>query len=238
MIEPSTVRVDHCRLTVSERAWAFATDQAAAIDAHWTARCRTNPGFFNGVVLVLRTGDIVDDAFVGSFYKTDFKSFLYWKDHGFPEAHAYDGFGSVILRSREGHVFLGRQTAGNINSGLVYLPGGFIDHCDIAADGTVDIGASIARELGEETGLLATELAGRPGFLITRCGSQVSFAREFRSALPAADLRQLILDRIAAQTNPELADIVIARHVADLAGADVPPYTKLAVTHILADPLT
>lgn len=234
----SVVGVSSCDFKVSDTPWNFARDHAAAIDAHWANRRRTHPAFFNGVIYVMADLGVgaptPGAAFAATLIATDFKSFLYWRETGHPQADVLDAFGSAILRSREGHVLLGRQSVGNINGGFAYLPGGFIDARDVGADGIVDIGASVARELAEETGLSSDELSVEPGFLVTRCGSQVSVAREYRSPLASPELRALILSRIAADPNPELADIVIVRSMTDLEGARVLPYTALALEQLFS----
>jgi 8-oxo-dGTP pyrophosphatase MutT (NUDIX family) len=228
--------VSECRLQRVHRPWVFARDNATAIDRHWQARLLTHPSHFNGVIYLLAQEATVQEGtqsvFTASFYKTDFKSFLYWREHGYPVALASDSFGSAIVRSAEGHILLGRQNAGNINSGLAYLPGGFIDERDVSADGTIDIGSSIVRELAEETGLTRADLSIEPGFRIIRCGPLIAMAREVRSALPAVALRAAILDYLARDQSPELGDIVIITKLADLEGANVPPYTAMAVRHV------
>ena len=231
--------VADCRLVASGQGWAFAREQTEAIEAHWRKRLVTHPGYFNGVVYAMADGDTLGSAFEDGVFSaalvaTDFKSFLYWKESGYPQAGIRDAFGSAILRSSEGHVLLGRQSAGNINAGQAYLPGGFIDQRDVAADGTIDIGASIARELEEETGLTAGEVQAEPGLRIITIGHQVSMAREFRSALGADELRALILSRIGVDAEAELMDMVIVRALADLSEVEVPPYTALALKHVFA----
>ena len=240
-VETRVERVMDCQLMVSGNDWAFAREHAGLIEAHWQKRRVTNPGYFNGVVYAMADEDRADlrravegGVLSAQMVATDFKSFLYWKEAGYPKAGVRDAFGSAILRSREGHVILGRQRPGNINGGQAYLPGGFIDQRDVSADGTIDIGASIARELAEETGLTAAEVDTVPGFRIIWIGHQVSMAREFSSTLSADELRAVILSRIGADGEAELVDIVIARSLADLHGANVPPYTALALEHVFA----
>ena len=231
--------VRDCRLRVVARHWTFALTHAAAIEAHWQARLKTHPANFNGVVHVMAddatgAGVVADGVFAAELIATDFKSFLYWKDQGYPAAGVRDIFGSAILRSREGHVLLGRQSAGNVNSGLAYLPGGFIDDRDSDAAGVVDIGASIVRELAEETGLGADDAAIVPGYRIVRCGVQVAMAREFRSTLGANALRARIVQHLRSEAEAELADIVIVGSMADVARENVPAYAALALSHVFA----
>ena len=232
MAENSVTRVSACRLRVDDAPWGYARENAAAIDAHWQARLITHPHDFDGIIHMVRDYAIKDGALVATFRRTSFKCFLYWRAQSYPEAAALDAFGSAILRSSEGHVLLGRQRKG-INAGLAYLPGGFIDGRDVAMNGLIDIGASIARELAEETHLDVAKLTRTPGFVVTRCGPLLSIGQEFRSTMPADVLKTQILGNLARETNPELADIVLIRHPADAEGQNVPPYTLLVLEAIL-----
>jgi 8-oxo-dGTP pyrophosphatase MutT (NUDIX family) len=225
-----------CLLRAGDGAWDFGAKNAAAIETHWQARLQTHPGYFNGVIHVMNAHRMDASHFEADFIPTDFKTFLYWKDHGYCTPEADDAFGSAIIQSAEGHVLLGRQAAGHLNSGLYYLPGGFIDPRDISANGTIDIVASVAREIGEETGLTTADLTRRPGFLITRVGRLVSIGVTFQSPLPGAELRARILANLSAMRDCELDDIALVGDVGALAELAVPPYAAFAVQHLLRAP--
>jgi 8-oxo-dGTP pyrophosphatase MutT (NUDIX family) len=140
-----------------------------------------------------------------------------------------------LSRSVDGHIVLGRQRQGYINAGLAYLPGGFIDPRDIGPDGIVDIDGSIARELGEETGLSVGEhLIADPGYLLTFSGPLVSIARRFRSPLDSEALCRLIDAHIAADPEAELAAPVVVQERGDLAGLAMPSYAEVLLGHLLA----
>lgn len=221
------VRIARCDLRVTAERWEFAEAQRAEIDAHWERRRADNPVFFNGALCLMRRHVLEDDVFRADFLRTDFKSFLYWRETGAPDRSVTDTFGSALLRSSEGHVLLGRQRPGNVNGGLAYLPGGFIDARDVAADGVIDIEASIARELAEETGLTHAALERIPGFILTFIGPMVSIAAEYRSPLPADELCAAIHDHIAAEPDPELSDMVVVRSAMDLVGLGTPAYASV-----------
>jgi len=245
-IDETVLRVSSCRLTVEPSGWPYEQAHAAPIDAAWQQRRARHPYEFNGVVHMARASTLAlvpnpnADASstnwtcTASLWRTDFKSFMHWRTAGYPYADAMDAFGSVILRSADGALLLGRQRSG-INAGRVYLPGGFIDARDVGDDGTIDIDSSVSRELAEETGLEAASLARRPGYLVTRVGRLLSIGVEFHSTLPSVELRTLILRTIASDPDPELDDIVIVSAAADVTGPLVPDYTRLAVQHLLAE---
>lgn len=223
-----------CLLTVTTARWPFAEDNADAIDAHWARRRATSPAMFNGTIFVLGSSTREGGSLTGSLLQTDFKSFLYWKDHGYPDPGVRDVFGSALIRSAEGHIVLGRQAAGNLNAGLAYLPGGFIDRRDVDEQGRVALEASVAREVLEETGLSADHLAREPGMLLTRAGAMHSIAVPFRSPLDSSALKARIEAHIATQTDPELAEVVVVRGAQDLAAVQMPLYASVLLAHLLA----
>jgi 8-oxo-dGTP pyrophosphatase MutT (NUDIX family) len=233
-IPKKVIEVGACRLSVGESRWGFEDEHARQIDDHWARRSAESSRFFNGIIHLLEDGEIGPGGYEGRLLRTDFKSYLYWRDTEFPEAGVRDAFGSALIRSAEGHVVLGRQREGNINAGLTYLPGGFIDPRDIGGDGVVDIDGSVARELAEETGLvIGTHLVAEAGYLLTFSGPLVSVACRFRSPLGSAVLGRLISDHIAADRDAELAAPVIVSCREDLAGLSMPSYAHVLLDHLL-----
>ncbi len=165
--------------------------------------------------------------------ETDFASFLFWKDNGYPDASVRDGFGSALIRACGGEVLLGRQLPGQVNSGRLYMPGGFIDRSDVGDDGLIDIDGSIAREVGEETGLGFEHFERRAGYLVTQLDCQISIAVELISPLEAESLRALLLERISQQSDPELADFAIFAEPPGEEDSDVAAFSRLAVAAVL-----
>jgi len=223
--EGRSVRIAKCALAVGAERWPYAERHSAEIAEHWQRTQVAHPKLFDGTVYILRDWSLRDGAFTGTFLRTDFKSFLYWRARGYADRSVRDGFGCAVIRSAEGYLLFGRQMSGNLNAGLAYPPGGFIDERDIH-DGIVDIEASIARELGEETGLEPADLARVPGYVLTPTGPHVSIAIEWRSALTAEALRARILAHVRRQPVPELADVVIARGQGEIDERTMPPHAR------------
>jgi 8-oxo-dGTP pyrophosphatase MutT (NUDIX family) len=231
--EDSAVRIARCALKVAAEPWPFAEQRRAEIAMHWQRARAERPKLFDGTVYILREGALDNESFRGTFVRTDFKSFLFWRDSGYADAGVRDSFGSAVIRSAEGFVLLGRQTSGNVNAGLAYPPGGFIDARDVGDDGAIDIEASIARELVEETGLEPASLLRAPGYLLTRAGSLVSIGIEWRSRLPAEALRERILGHVRSQAVPELADILIVRSAGEIDETTTPRYAQALLRALL-----
>ena len=231
-------RVAACRLRRSPRHWAWAEASRAEIEVAWADSVRSRPYLYNGVVQIMLGARIARDTLEADYAETDFASFHRWRSLDARDMSVRDGFGSALILSAEGHLLLGRQAAGNMNAGFAYAPGGFIDASDVRPDGAIDIEGSIAREVGEETGLDAAGgcpagLVREPGFLVTHVGFKVSIGVIYRSALATAALVALMRQYLAAEASPELEDIVAIRTAADAAATAMPDFARVQVAAIV-----
>ena len=144
-------------LILSDESWAFAEDNKADIAAYWAAVLAENPTLFNGKVLGARAPRIKNGVLTATLVEIDFSAFLAWRDWGFPDTDIYNPFGSAVIAGNDGGYIFGVMGAHTSNAGAVYPCAGSLDLSDVGRDGRVDIWASAARELREETGLLAEE---------------------------------------------------------------------------------
>jgi ADP-ribose pyrophosphatase YjhB (NUDIX family) len=234
LIHDSVASVAEVVLRTSNREWDYALANAAAIDENWQRASASNPHYFNGVVHLVDEMQLTDGVLQARLLRTDFKSYLFWRDAGFPQSGVRDGFGSALIMSSDCAVLLGRQREGNVNGGLAYLPGGFIDARDVDADGQIDIAASIARELAEETGLGPADVVAQPGFLVTQTGAHVSIAVTHQAKVTAEALKSRIEKFIAADTASELTEMVVVRCIKDLDGLAMPSYARVLLTSLLS----
>ncbi|MDO9384327.1 MAG: NUDIX hydrolase [Hyphomicrobiaceae bacterium] len=234
---PTGAKVVHVQshvLRVVDEAWPFSIEASAQIANHWQRRVEQNPSFFNGRIHLLRQWELLNGHFSGELLKTDFASFLYWREHEYPDRSVRDCFGSALLRSSDGQIILGRQSPGHINSGLTYFPGGFIDHRDVAADGTVDVAGSVAREIAEELGFPDGTFAAVAGAYLTFDGQLLSIAIDHVSAQDAVSLTQSASRFIASEPDSELEAVVAVATPADYAHLAMPDFTKALLDTILA----
>ncbi len=225
--------VDRCDLTVAPGPWEFREGNLERIAAHWRQRTEENPAFFNGQILLMSSYTCADGVLTGRFRPVDFASYLFWRDTGKRDLSVTDAFGSSILCSGDGAILLGRQSAGNLNSGLVYPPGGFVDQRDVGPQGGIDITASMCRELEEEMGLDGSQLAVAPGYDVAFCGRQIAISRRFSTPEVASDLVSRVRRHIAADPNPEIEDVVVIRSQSDLDRHAVPPYARVLLGYLL-----
>lgn len=208
MWQPGEARVftaSRVDLRVEAEAWAFARHNAAEIARHWERRARERPRFFNGVVHVLTSHSLSEAGlFSARLRRTDFASFLYWRESGWPDRSVMDAFGAALILSPGGRLLVAEQRAGNLNEGLVYPPSGFIDLSDIGADGRVDIDASVRREVAEETGLDAAALQAGGPYVIATAGPVLAIGVLLRSRLSEDALIARVAGHIAADPASEL----------------------------------
>lgn len=208
------------------RSWPYVEARADDVAHHWQRRVAENPGFFNGRILLTTRAEIVGERLLVEVATIDFASFLYWREQGYPDASVADGFGSALILSSDGGLMLARQRGGNLNSGLVYPPGGFMDPRDVADDGTIDLANSIRREIAEETGLDAAKLVQEPGYLVSRDGLQIAICGLFRAASTADDLQRQMDEGLANDPERELAEIIVVRRLADTEPLPMPPWMR------------
>jgi 8-oxo-dGTP pyrophosphatase MutT (NUDIX family) len=239
VVQPSAatagcVRIKSCVLRVSDWIWPLAEAHAAEIESDWQRRHALIPTMFNGLTYLTCGYTVEGGEFAATLFKSDFRTLLYWRARtDAADEPVRETFGSSLIRSSEGHVLMGEQGPGQLNSGRIYPPGGIIDGDDVR-DGIIDIDASIVRELGEETGLSAGDLVRVPGYLVVFTGLKISIGIEWRSALPAATLRERILEHMRRQPDPELADIVTVASHADIDEIRMPPHARAYVRTVLS----
>ncbi|NVO15739.1 MAG: NUDIX hydrolase [Rhodoplanes sp.] len=201
-------------LTLETRAWRFADTRRAEIDAHFENLRRGLPHVWNGRVLLMREHALADGVLRGTFFETDFASFLAWRDWSFPDTGVTNAFAMGALRSSDGAFLLGEMAAGTANAGKVYFPCGTPDPSDVR-DGMVDFAGSIFREVREETGLAPDDYDAGPWAMVP-AGPRLAVIRVLQARLPADALCDNIRAHIAGETHPELAAIRVVRSPTDL----------------------
>lgn len=209
-------------LRFEDAPWPFAIERRGEIDAHFAELRIAKPQMWNGEVLLLRRGDIADGVLSGAYLKTDFASFISWRDWGFPDKMIRNCFPMAALRSSDGAFVLGVMAAHTATAGQVYFPAGTPDPNDIDAD-RVDLEGCVIRELTEETGLGQADVAAEPGWFATPLGQRLALMKVVHARESAATLRERICAFLACQQRPELADIHVVRRMDDLR-PNMPPY--------------
>lgn len=208
------VHVDRLELAYKPQRWAFADSNRSAIDALFAETQAKKPALFNGRVLLMHRCTVENGVMNGAFLEADYASFTYWIATGRPQAEIYDCFGAAAVMSADGAFLLGEMAAHTYNAGQIYFPCGTPDRNDLVGQ-RVDFDMSVRRELKEETGIDSAELTDEPGWTLAFDGEVICAIKVMRSRLKADALRAQILNYLAREREPELADIRIIRSPRD-----------------------
>ncbi len=209
--------------------WRFAREEAARIEAHWRDCKAEKPKLFDGKVLLLRNGEFFHApqglTFRGEFFDTDFRNFLAWRDFGFPDREVFNCFAMAALRSSDGAYLLGEMGAHTATAGKIYFAAGTPDLNDIFGD-TVDLAASVAREMQEETGFAPDDAQVSPGWRVVVEGLKIACMQERRLDLSAGQACARVEKFIAADPDPELARLHAVRGAADIDAERMPGFIQ------------
>lgn len=214
MTQPVIHRVTTLDLAYRPSRWAFAEQRRAEIDEHFAQKQREKPEMFNGRVLLGRKPVFSETHFSAEYFDVDFASFLAWRDFGYPDKDVFNGFGMGALRSSDGAYLLGEMSAGTANGGRIYFPAGTPDLDDIRGD-RVDLAASVAREVAEETGLEPSDYVTAPDWHCVVASRTIALMRILDVEMPAEALRQRVEGNLARQVAPELSAMHLVRSARD-----------------------
>jgi 8-oxo-dGTP pyrophosphatase MutT (NUDIX family) len=223
------VRIKRLELAVAPRPWPFADEHREEIARHFDQLKESKPAVWNGRILLLHEHAIAGDVFRGGYLETDYASFVAWRDWGFPDATVRNCFSLGALRGCDGGFLLGVMSGHTLNAGKIYFPAGTPDPSDIVGE-TVDLAASIRREVAEETGLGPDAYQAEEGWTCVLTATHIAQIKLLHTSETAAVLRARILGHLAGEAQPELSDIRIVRGPADL-DPMMPPFMTAYLTH-------
>jgi 8-oxo-dGTP pyrophosphatase MutT (NUDIX family) len=208
--------------------WRFAETEAERIAERWRARLAAQPRLYNGRVLMLGAHAIetrADGARVltGGCFETDYASFIAWRDFGFPDREAFNVFAMAALVGADGGFLLGEMATHTFNAGAIYFPAGTPGPEDVF-DGRLDLTASAMRELGEETGVAANEVAFASTWTVVYAPPRIACMKVMRLAEPAEAAKARIEAFLAADRDAELAAIHVARRLEEVDERRTPPF--------------
>jgi len=230
---PVTIhRVTNLDLWVGDYAWPFAQTHRSKIDGYFAARQLEQPQLWNGRVMLGRRPRFEGGLFSADYFETDFASFLCWRDWDFPDGAVFNGFGMGVIRSSDGAIVLGEMGAHTANAGKVYFAGGTPDPSDVRGK-RLDIPASVAREVEEETGLRRSDYRAADHWHCVESGPYVAMLRILDVYLPADALKARIEAHLARDELPEFSRVHLVRSEADLLPT-MPRFVIAYLTMLLA----
>lgn len=209
------VRVNHLDLRFEPQPWSFAVERRAEIDAHFAKLRAEKPAMYNGRVLLMHRHDLGGDTLRGAYLETDFASFIAWRDFGNPPPPVWNCFAQGALRGSDGAYLLGVMGEHTANAGKIYFPSGTPDLNDLVGE-AVDLNASLAREIEEETGLTPADYTPAPDWACIFAGPRIALIKIMQLGEPAEAARDRIRHNLSLQSDPELSDMYIVRGPDDL----------------------
>ena len=218
--------------------WDFSEQRRADIDTHWEKLRLEKPKMFNGTVLMQHHWALEGGVYTAAYSPVDYASFLAWHHFGQPNAPRRNGFAMAALRANDGAFILGVMGTHTANAGKIYFPGGTPDMSDVTPDGRVDLATSMTRELFEETGLHANEVDIDQQWILVTDVQRAAFIKNARLNVSAKTAREMILDRLTLQTDPELSDIAIVRKPEDINLDRTPLFAAEFMLSIFAEATT
>jgi 8-oxo-dGTP pyrophosphatase MutT (NUDIX family) len=207
-------------------SWDFAEARQSEIGAHWKKLVAEKPSMFNGKVLLQHRFSIENGVYHAAYSPVDYASFTAWINLGQPGSRRRNGFAMGALKSIDGAFLLGVMGQHTFNAGKIYFPAGTPDMSDVMASGRVDLAGSVTRELGEETGLRPEEIDVSENWTLVLESYRCAFMKTITVRHDATTARRIILERLATQTDQELADIVIVRSPKDINETMMPEFIK------------
>ncbi len=237
MSTPPNLRpVDAVAVTLTQDPWSFSHQHAADISSHWRRKRTTHPHYFNGTVHVLRSWTVQEvggrSIFSGDMMRTDFASFLYWKEQARQRSEFdFSGGGAVVCT--DGALLLVVSGEHTIAPGTLEFPSGLVDRGDFLEDGQLNFRRHVEREVCEELALTPGEI-GRPvRHLATLDRETVQVVSIFRAGFDGGSFVRRWRENAAA-AQKEIGDVVALHDARDMREFEVPPHVEAAASHILA----
>jgi 8-oxo-dGTP pyrophosphatase MutT (NUDIX family) len=227
--------LDRAEIKFEPWPWPFAAERRGEIDSYFDELKRLRAGVWNGRVLLLKSCKIETRVLHGTCFETDYASFCAWRafardGNGIVEDGIINVFADAAMVTADGAYLAGEMAPDTAAAGKIYFPSGTPEPDDLDDSGLLDLEGNVRRELREETGIDAGELAPQPGFTFVRDGASLALVKTLRSRQNARELHDRIMKHIESEERPELVDIRILRSAADFEPA-MPRYITAFLTH-------
>jgi 8-oxo-dGTP pyrophosphatase MutT (NUDIX family) len=232
------VEVAELDLVVETERWPFSDTHAAEVAAHWARLVQEKPALYNGRILLMGRRKLERRSdrewrLRGAYFETGYADFIAWDALGHPGEPVHNCFSMAALQSAEGAFLLGEMAPHTFNGGQIYFPAGTPDPSDVF-EGKVDLDFSARRELLEETGIKADEVAIGRGWTLVFSGERIGCMKPMRLDVPADEAKDQIDAFLALDPHAEFSRMHIVRRAADIDEARTPPFVTAYLRHALS----
>ena len=219
-------------LSLDDDVWAFAEEERDRIASHWREISSRNARIWNGEVLICTSFHVEHETLTARFARTDYASFIAWRDWGWPDASVRNCFGAPAVFSADGALVFGVMAPHTLNGGMLYPPSGSLEPRDVRRDGTVDVLGSIVTELLEETGLDAA--AAEQGELLAIFdGPRLAVVRKLVFPLSFDEIQARFADHVSKEAVPELLRLEAIRGLSQI-DSRMPGFAQEIVRYFFA----
>jgi hypothetical protein len=215
---------DETGLELTDAPLAFESENRKQIDKHWAEAVAAKPRMWNGPFFLFTDAEIAGGMLRGMAHRTDYATFLFWRDHGRPHDIAHIT-GTSLPVTADGALFAVRMSAHTANAGNIYFPAGSLDEDDLDG-GRFDLTRSIARELAEETGFIMGGTVIDRDYAVARAEGCYHVTRRNRLPHDFATCARLLAQHQAAGGDDE-TDAAVAIRKDDDSRALLRPYARI-----------
>lgn len=138
-------------IILSSEPLSFMRDRRTDIERYWNSVMTGKDRLWNGEFFMFTDVHIEDGVLHARGHKTDFSTFLYWRDNGRDPSVTHIT-GTSFPHFDDGSLLAIKMAEHTANAGKVYFPAGSFDSDDIV-DGAFDVVTNFCREIKEEIGI-------------------------------------------------------------------------------------
>jgi len=221
---------------LDDTPWPFAEQNRDRVSAFWRAKQESHPHLYNGQVHVMTSWEIGDDktrsgVFLGTLRRTNFASFLFWKEFETNAERDVDFSGGAAVLCSDGALLMAVSGEHTIVPGTLEFPSGFVEIADF--DGIkLNFDRHVEREVIEEFAITSAQLGRQKQYLVSAVDGVVQVISIFILDTDGDEFTQRWRGRIGPSRS-EISDVVAIYRSSDLAGFSVQAHVKAALSYLL-----
>ena len=230
--------VNEVVVQLEEAPWPFATQNSEKISAFWRAKQKSHPHFYDGQVHVMTSWEIRNAqtsaaAFVGNLRRTNFASFLYWKNCKASRQKEVDFSGGAALLCSDGALLMAVSGEHSIVPGTLEFPSGFVDISDFDDD-KLNFDRHVEREVMEEFAITKAQLGRRKQYLVSAADGVVQVISIFIVDTKGSEFTRWWCSRGRLEhVQSEISTVVAIYRFSDLADFSMQTHVRAAMAHLL-----
>jgi hypothetical protein len=223
---------------LEEAPWLFATQNSEKISDFWQEKQRSHPHFYDGQVHVMTSWEIRNlqtgaAAFIGNLRRTNFASFLYWKNCEANTQNTIDFSGGAALLCSDGALLMAVTGERTIMPGTLEFPSGFVDVSDFD-DNELNFNRHVEREVIEEFSITKEQLGRPKQYLVSAADSVVQVISIFAIDTKGREFTRWWRGRRSEHLQSEISSVVAIYRSGDLGNFAIQAHVRSAVSYLLS----